>query len=357
MVEFDRINDLVVSLEKLLISHLNLTIIQIKELLDNNNLFYTIEEINLALNILMVDYGKIIRDDYWSKECIYRYVSNSYFQNSSYTRHYYSFNVDDYNDKKILLISDTHIGNPELENFKLLQNIYDYASENDINKCFHLGDIFSGTYYQKWSEEEIEHQLDSFRSYYPKNSEIKTYFLIGNHDEHIHGYFDYKTNYIKSTYDLRQLSRFMHNFYVLPRPFIDVKFSDININFSHKMFANWCNPSQKITDLEQIGQLNTSLVSRVDLLISGHLHKGFLCSNKFEDKEQLLLGVPSATNININDVVAYVLLLSYDNVGKVNSVDITELLCDSNFKIREGNTHKWDLKNKNKTLKKLINKI
>ena len=76
MVEFEKINDLVIILEKIFISYLNLTIIQIKELLDNNNLFYTLEEINIALNILMVDHGKIVRDDYWSTEPIYKYISN-----------------------------------------------------------------------------------------------------------------------------------------------------------------------------------------------------------------------------------------------------------------------------------------
>ena len=355
MVEFEKINDLVIILEKKFISYLNLTIIQIKELLDNNNLFYTLEEINIALNILMVDHGKIVRDDYWSTEPIYKYISNYYFQNSSYTRHYYSFNIDDYSDKKFLLISDTHIGNPELENFNLLQNIYNYASKNGINKCFHLGDIFSGAYYEKWSQAEMERQMDLFIKYYPQNLDIKTYFLIGNHDEHIHGYFDYKPNYIEYTYDLRQLSRFRNNFYIIPRPFIDLKFSDVNINFSHKMFANWCNPKEKITDLNQICNLNTALVSRIDILVSGHLHKGFLCTNKFEEKEQLLLGVPSATNININDAVAYVISLNYNDNRSVNFADITILLSDNNYNISEGNTFKWKFKDKNKMLKRTIN--
>lgn len=354
MVNQDRIITLTWLLEELFYKFDKLNIIQIKKNLDCKGFSYTIDEINLAISILMVNYGKIVRDDYWNTEPIYKYISDSYFQNSSYTKHYYSFNVDDNFDKKFLLISDTHIGNPELENFQMLQNIYDYASENDINKCFHLGDIFSGSYYEKWSRDEMQHQLNLFVSYYPKNSEIKTYSLIGNHDESLHGYFEYKKSYEKSIYDLRQLSKFVQNFYVMPRDTWEATFSNINVKFSHRLFLNWMVRDKKLNCLDEIEKDNIFYTDTFNMLISGHLHRGFVLNNKVEGKDQLLLGVPSATNININGVVAYIISLNYNDFGNVDSADITLLLCNNNNKITSGETINWNFKKENKKLKRIF---
>ena len=350
----ERIITLTWLLEELFYKFSNLNMLQIKQNLECKGLSYTIDEINLAISILMVVYGKIVRDDFWSTEPVYKYISNRYFQNSSYTRHYYSFNVDDYNNKKFLLISDTHIGNPELENFQMLQNIYNFAISNGVNKCFHLGDIFSGSYYEKWSRDEMQYQLNLFVSYYPKNSEIKTYSLIGNHDESLHGYFEYKKSYEKSIYDLRQLSKFVQNFYVMPRDTWEATFSNINVKFSHRLFLNWMVRDKKLNCLDEIEEDNIFYTDTFNMLISGHLHRGFVLNNKVEGKDQLLLGVPSATNININGVVAYIISLNYNDFGNVDSADITLLLCDNNNKITSGETINWNFKKENKKLKRIF---
>lgn len=350
----DRIITLTWLLEELFYKFSKLNMHQIKQNLENKGFSYTIDEINLAISILIIDYGKIVRDDYWSTEPTYKYIFDRYFQNSSYTQHYYYFNVDDCNDKKFLLISDTHIGNPELENFQMVQNIYNFAISNGVNKCFHLGDIFSGAYYEKWNQDEMQHQLDLFSNYYPKNSEIKTYSLIGNHDESLHSFYEYKKSYEKSIYDLRQLSKFIQNFYVIPRYTWEAAFSNVNVKFSHRLFLNWMIRDKKLSCLDEIEKDNIFYSDTFNMLISGHLHKGFVLNNKFKDKEQLLLGVPSATNININGVVAYIVSLNYNDLGNVDSADITLLLCDSNNKITSGETINWNFKKENKKLKKVF---
>ena len=336
-------------IENLFCNYKNLTIKQISEILNDA---YSIEEIYEAVDCLLVDKGIIVRDDYWSSDSIYRYVSYEYYQNSVRTKHYYSFNVDDFKNKKFLLISDTHIGNSELENYKMLHNIYEFSIQHGITKCFHMGDIFSGLISKNWNKDDILKQFFLFGKFYPNFDEIKTYALIGNHDEYINGFLDGRP--LPLEYDLRQLTRYANNFYVIPRTFFDVNFSNININFSHKVFANWCNNKKKITCLDQICNLETFLISRCNVLISGHLHKGFICSNTFDVKNKLLIGVPSTTNININSVVAYIIELNYNDLGEIDDMNITLLLCDSNNKISKGETLYWTFKGKNKVLKKMV---
>lgn len=345
----DKMYHLVFIVEKLFCNYRNLTIRQISKILNDE---YSIEEIYEIVDYLLVDKGIIVRDDYWNADPVYRYVCYEYYQNSARTKHYYSFNVDDIKSKKFLLISDTHIGNSELENYKMLHNVYEFSIKRGITKCFHMGDIFSGLISENWNEEDILRQFFLFGKFYPNFDEIKTYALVGNHDEYINGFLDRRP--LPFEYDLRQLTRYANNFYVIPRPFFDIKFSDININFSHKVFANWCNNKKKITCLDQLSSLETFLVSRTNVLVSGHLHKGFICSNNFDNKNKLLLGVPSTTNININGVVGYIINLNYNNLGKVDDMGITLLLCDNNNKISEGETIRWSFEEKNKSLKKIF---
>lgn len=340
---------LVFIMEKLFCNYKNLTIKQISKLLNDE---YSIEQIYEAVNYLLVNQGVIVRNDYWSTDPIYSYVSSKHYQNSSFTKHYYSFNVDDIKSKKFLLISDTHIGNSELENYKMLHAIYEFALQQGITKCFHMGDIFSGLISKNWNENDILKQFFLFNKFYPNYNEIKTYALIGNHDEYINGFFNPRP--LPFEYDLRQLTQYVHNFYVIPRSSFDINFSGVNINFSHRLFTNWCNNKNKITCLDQIRNLDTYLVSNYNVLISGHLHKGFICSNNFTSKNKLLLGVPSTTNININNVVAYIITLNYNDLGMVNNMDITLLMCDNNNKIHKVETLIWNFHKKNKILQKVF---
>ena len=343
--------DLAFIIENLFHKYKELTIEQISEFLNKE---YDLKEIYEAINYLLVYRGVIIRDDYWSKDAIFKYVSNEYFQNSFYTKHYYSFTVDDTNNKKFLLISDTHIGNSKLENYKMLYNVYEFALKNGVTNCFHMGDIFSGIIGKSWSEEDILNQISLFGESYPNFDGIKTYALIGNHDEFINGFFNKYNMFIPFEYDLRQLTKYASNFYIIPRKSWEIKLPNIIFHLSHRLYFNLIMKEQKIKNLSEIEKGNIFYDNTYAVLFSGHLHQGFIYNNVCNGCETLLLGVPSTTNYNINGVVAYFVELNYNGLNNVDSMDITLLLCDSNNRISRGETINWSFSKNNKVLRKLI---
>jgi len=88
-------------------------------------------------------------------------------------------------EEKIIIISDTHIGS-NYENFEYLEEIYDYAKNNQITKIIHAGDLLQSTYKgvnNKYRDEfkQINHLITK----YPYNSDIENYILFGNHDYNI----------------------------------------------------------------------------------------------------------------------------------------------------------------------------
>ncbi len=334
---------------KLFFKYGELTIKQISSILKNE---YTIKDIELVISYLFVNRGIIVRDDYWDADPIYKYITDKHLHDSVYTRHYFSFNVDNNQNKKILLISDTHIGNSELENYKMLHNIYEFGLNHGVTKCFHMGDIFSRIVNESWKREDILNQFSLFEKYYPNFDEIKTYAIIGNHDEYINGFFEKQP--IPFKYELRQLTRYANKFYVIPKSGWELKLSNVMLHFSHRLYLNPIMREHKLQELYEIANGNLFYYDRYNVLVSGHLHKGFIYNNIYDNKEQLFLGVPSATNINKNGVVGYIVSLNYDNQENISHMDITLLLCDSNNKISEGETITWNFKEKNKSLKKLF---
>ena len=333
----NEINQLNFFIENLFNNYDNLTISFISKMLHDK---YSVVDIELVINYLLVNRGIIIRDDYWNADSVYKYVKDKHLHDSAYTKHYFSFNVDDNKDKKILLISDTHIGNSQLENYKMLHNIYEFSLQNGVTKCFHMGDIFSKEIKGIWKEENILNQFSLFEKNYPNFNEIKTYALIGNHDKYINDFFENQP--IPFKYDLRQLTRYANNFYIIPRSKWELKFSNAMFHFSHKLYLNPIICEQKLYELKEIENGNLFYYDRYNVLVSGHLHKGFIYNNVYDDKEQLFLGVPSATNINKNGVVGYIVSLNYDNQENISNMDITLLLCDNNNKISLGETYYWE---------------
>ena len=48
---------------------------------------------------------------------------------------------------------------------------------------------------------------------------------------------------------------------------------------------------------------------RYDVLVSGHLHKGLIYSSETDGRDKLYLGIPSTTNINLNNAVGYLVYM------------------------------------------------
>ena len=110
---------------------------------------YIITELSLRrvsqpIDILLTQDEKIVRKDNYYGNNSYELVSRRQ-EKSPYTKHYCSFTDDNPTmKKKILLISDTHIGNKSIQNIDLINAIYEYASKQGCEYVFHEGDLFEG---------------------------------------------------------------------------------------------------------------------------------------------------------------------------------------------------------------------
>lgn len=134
------------------------------------------------LHLIMYEGYNLKRYFYIDGQSVYRIYreidySNNFIINSSKS------------ENQFLMISDTHFGS-NFEDFKLVEEIYNYAKKNDIHTIFHLGDFIDGIYtktgkllstvnkeYQTL-DKQIQHVVES----YPFDSHILNYILLGNHD-------------------------------------------------------------------------------------------------------------------------------------------------------------------------------
>lgn len=112
-----------------------LTLSEIEKLLTRQKYPYTKEELLCAIDSLFIDRGIIIKNDFWDQEAEYIRVDR-HRESSSYSKHYYSFKVDNYETKKFLLIADTHIDNDEMEDFRLLDSLYNYSINDGGKEMF-----------------------------------------------------------------------------------------------------------------------------------------------------------------------------------------------------------------------------
>ncbi len=84
--------------------------------------------------------------------------------------------------ENIIIIGDTHIGNPK-ENIGYIEQTYNFAEKNNIHNVVHVGDLFqSGINPVKREYQDPDRQFAYFQRVYPSSSNIKTHVLFGNHD-------------------------------------------------------------------------------------------------------------------------------------------------------------------------------
>ena len=96
------------------------------------------------------------------------------------------------NDDEIILISDTHYGST-LENYSYIDLVFDYAKKNNIKTIIHGGDFIQGNYApRKDIYQNIFEQLYYVLNNYPRDNDINTHLLFGNHDYQL----------LKKSYDL-----------------------------------------------------------------------------------------------------------------------------------------------------------
>lgn len=225
-------------------------------------------------------------------------------------------------------------------------------------KCFHLGDLFTGRKPdENFGIEEKYKQIMKFIDNYPRPlpTEMMTYGLLGNNDLEIDNMF-WHNGYSNLYYDLRELIFFNPSFYMFPRERWATDFLDKSFHFGHKFHHSMLMHDLKITCEEDLINQRKWLDSTYDVHISGHLHNGLIygaAPSEYVDKYQLFLGVPSASRLNINRAVGYLVTLNYKNETEINGMDVKILTCDNNYKISELDVLVWDFNGNNNIDKKI----
>lgn len=94
------------------------------------------------------------------------------------TAYYDQYRVD---SDKVMIISDTHLGGI-YGNYDLVYWVYDFALKNGIKYILHAGDIIEGYVNRSIESPIVYEQVKELQEKYPRTDEIKTYYILGNHD-------------------------------------------------------------------------------------------------------------------------------------------------------------------------------
>ena len=101
---------------------------------------------------------------------------------------YNKTNPDDLTYSEILVVSDTHFGNKQ-QQLHLLNNLYLEAYNRGIQTVLHVGDMTDGNYPNRQENPRLQflHGFDEQVGYvvdmYPYVDGMKTYYILGSHDE------------------------------------------------------------------------------------------------------------------------------------------------------------------------------
>lgn len=308
-----------------------LSLNEIKSKLIQKGIDVSGKELFNILQFLLITEQSIIRREYWNKESTYILMDDR-IKDSSFTRSHFTFEDEITGKKRFILLSDTHIGNKEIENFQIINSLYDYGITNGIRYFFHLGDLFT----KNSSNNEKDfflNEIERFKQNYPnpKQNEIMTYALLGNHDEKIN-------NFLKNEYcqDLRILTTDNNSFYMIPRITWSRVFNNLDFLFSHRFFHSYALYDLKVNDIEDLEKNTMWQDGSYHVHVCGHLHKGIIYTQNHYNKQRdiLFLGVPSTSNINLGGVVAYDVTVSTD--GTIN-ISLLGILNNKIVKLEEIN--------------------
>lgn len=336
------------------------TIPLIEKLLKEKNIPFTKKELHDAIYIFLIHVGNVIRYDYWNSEPIFQVLDKRH-EYTNYQKAFKSLEDDPLETKRFILIADTHIGN-EINNFTIINNIYDLALQKGIKNIFHLGDIFEGIKCND-SEEikqlKIENQLKLFNTYYPNIDEIRTISLLGNHDKSIYGtqgtdvtidYFNEKSK--PQIYDLRKITFDNPNFLLYVKKMFTLYFNEIPVHLSHRFYANGLYEYIILNDFKKLDDIMKLIACDYPIYFSAHLHKSFIYENNdCYGRKIVYLGVPSTSSLNIGDCVANLIEITPER-----DISITMICSDNNCNLYLGSEYDYKVQENGKVLRKEIKK-
>ena len=321
------------------------------------------ETVLKILSLMQIQLGMIGREDFIGSEPKFCLLPEVYY-NSKWSKIYSSFKGDQ-SLKKVLLISDTHIGS-DIYNPKLIHNMYNFSKKKNVSCIFHLGDLFEGTQNSLGDMDEFKRQMKLFLNEYPNTSNdgIMTYAIKGNHD--------IKMEYFLNKYnlDLRVLSNLNNSFYMFPKrvelyrySFQTLIVNNFKIKMSHESYAgeknfNSFNPYSVNKDINTIfdfDKIDRDLNSIYQLLISGHRHMALATNVRDENFpiNNLYLSVPSLSSLSAGKCVGVILNFEY-NKDIVSGINIQVLYCDKNFNIGIKDEFYFDYTKEVKVFKKKL---
>ena len=280
---FDKDSDLFYDFKKYTISD----IMELIECMDisKRSKEYLLNKDNLyACLIFLVMQGKVLIGDVIGGDNTYQILPRDFMGRS------YFFKNSDISvacPNKFLVVSDTHIGDNNIEDFSMIHTIFRYAKYIlNIDTAIHLGDVFQGIRLDKgsykgynYSSPEVrkilDEQLEKFQKYFPDF--LKVIAIEGNKDESI---VQYLSNFfVSGSRANHMLLSFMKpNFHLLRKReygyYIDSK--GIRIGLSHPLRFNDFFPYVKTYDIDRndsFAELLKKVNSRdVDVSLSGHYH-------------------------------------------------------------------------------------
>ena len=95
------------------------------------------------------------------------------------------YTLPDTNILRVIVLSDTHIGN-SLQRLDVLDETYNYCIKHNIHTIFNCGDLLNGLLPSKTGSiiiKDYEKQIDLFLKSYPFDPNIINFTLLGNHDK------------------------------------------------------------------------------------------------------------------------------------------------------------------------------
>ena len=146
------------------------------------------------------------------------------------------YNID---DNRVLIMADNHLGN-KYEKRKFLDKVYNYAIRNNIRSVFHSGDAIQGNIDPKTMD--LDRQVDTFVKSYPRDRNITTYLLCGNHEFRAFKYGEDMMQYMFSRKDIKYLgfgkaylnyhNKFISLSHYISKYYIDIPYTKSFIDFA-----------------------------------------------------------------------------------------------------------------------------
>lgn len=204
------------------------------------------------------------------------YTLKNPFENNS--TNYYINNGDSVEEYKIMLISDTHLGNNR-DSIYALDDVFETCIKENINIIFHIGDFFDGIYNEikdpkAYGIAQISYGLNN----YPFDKNILTFLCLGNHDS---------TFYLEKGIDVSKIiSDRRHDIIPIGYGYGTVSIDDIEFILKHA--------------IDRIG-LRYPKLNDNHIILKGHSHKFKVT----ESPNLLTISVPSLSNVNVVNALGY----------------------------------------------------